>query len=159
MRRDINSDVSTIIDLEKNLRWEIDHLNEVYYVSSVDTEPENISFRPSWPSTERVDSLPCDVYETKVEQPDGNIQIKIWISKKAMLTNGKNLLELLTNQSLEHAFGGKVPKGVPVKFSVVVSQKNSNESIELMDIKLISQKKTDIPPDKFEIPLGYELKK
>jgi len=158
LRRDINNDVSTIIDLEKNIRWELNHLNEVYYVSNVDTEPENITFRPSWPSTERVDSLPCDVFETKVEQPDGNILIKIWISKKAIMTNGKNLLELLTNQSLEQAFGGRVPRGVPVKFSVAVSQNNSNEVIELMKIKLTSQKELDIPPSKFELPLGYILK-
>ncbi|PIE03643.1 MAG: hypothetical protein CSA81_01200 [Acidobacteria bacterium] len=156
LRRDIGNEISTYIDLDKRKRYEVNHLNTTVREVPFEADPEDVVFTKAWPPVERKGAHSCDVYQTRMTQPDGIIELTIWISKTSQTDEGKSLLELLTNQALEKAFGGTVPKGIPVSFSVKVFQPDGKKELGFMSIDLVSNKKTAIPSEVFEMPLGYK---
>ena len=156
LRRDINNEVSTVIDLEKKVRLEINHLTQTFHSSESASSPDEVHFVRSVPATALLKNEFCDVYETKGEFESGTYEIKIWITQKEVVSGGHNLLELLTNQSLERAFNGPVPAGIPVRFSVSVFGQDATEPVTSIVIELQKREELKVPDNMFQVPLEYQ---
>jgi hypothetical protein len=96
------------------------------------------------------------VYKAGGEEDGTRYEIEIWITKKGALGQGGSLLELLTSQSLKDAFPGPVPRGIPMKFTVLVFAQGEEKPVQSMSIILLSQKNVFLAPDHFCVPDGYK---
>jgi len=156
LRRDINNEISSIIDPVKNIRLEINHLTRAYESTALTNSKDDIHFVRDRQSVQRVKGQPCDVYKAGGEENGARYEIEIWITKKEAMGQGGSLLELLTSQSLKDAFPGPVPRGIPMKFTVLVFAQGEEKPVQSLSIVLLSQKNVSFEPDHFSVPEGYK---